>query len=81
MTNLIRHGDPLVRAALFSHYDDLIERLKAFAIVFEDMIAAGGYEYAAKNSGYAVFICLQSRFILNIGIRNCVRGQYSCGWI
>ncbi|XP_052771855.1 alsin-like [Mya arenaria] len=51
LTELLCHGEPLTSASFFTHYEVYLEKLKAYSIVFEDMIAASGYEYATKNSG------------------------------
>lgn len=50
VTELFRRGDSVLKSSLFVRYEDHIGILKTFSAAFEDMVAAGGFEFAAKNA-------------------------------
>ena len=50
LLDLLTRGDNLLTFSLFIHYEDYVHTLKKYSAAYEDMVAAGGFEFAAKNA-------------------------------
>lgn len=50
LTDLLSKGGNLLTSSLFMQYEDYVSTLKKYSAALEDMLAAGGFEFAAKNA-------------------------------